>query len=197
MRYVFFLVFCISIIGADAQVTWGVKMSVVVSELRNEKDYYDLPDFWDPKVGGAAGVFGRYAFDKRWSVQMDAGYCLAGANSQGGGDPLHVHYIPVPISIGFNAWEKWRFFAGPQFNMFLSASRDYDFKTVDIGANAGLEFRASSKLGLFVKSYYGLVYNERRDVFRSEILEIRPFKMNRNIIHEVGVYFYLPSKEDK
>lgn len=188
--------------SADAQrkITWGLKVSTVLSTLQNEKDYYNVPDFWDPKLGGAIGGFGRYAIAKRWSVQADFGYCLAGASSQGGGDPLNVHYVPVPISIGYTVWKKVRFFAGPQFNVFLGKSREYtsyDFKSIDIGAQAGVEYRVSSKWSLFAKSYYGFAYNDRIDLFISEVIDVKPFHVNRNVIHELGVYFYLPSRENK
>ncbi len=65
------------------------------------------------------------------------------------------------------------------------------FKQVDYGASLSAEFLCSSRWGIVVSNYFGLLYNGEYEIRGVDIEDQGKFNMNRNNIFHIGVQYYL------
>lgn len=198
MRILFLTVLCCCVSWvAQSQTRFGVSAGLNLSSLHSENN---VTDYWDSKLGPALSIFVEHSFNKRIGLQLDLGYSAAGANFEYWGDkePLHVHYLSVPVVFFYKPIDQLKFFVGPelnyllqvQFDLNLSTGNDEKFKTIDYGLKAGIEYLPFPQWSISVKNYFGLHYNGTYPTNIHNDPDFETFKINRNNIFQVSIQYY-------
>jgi hypothetical protein len=180
-----------------AQERFGVAAGPNISSLHHKKE----PDTGDPRVGLNVSGFYNHAFTDQFGLQVEVGYTLAGAKTNGLN--WNLHYLMAPVTAYYAPISWLRIHAGVQGGILLaqdcsdSTYQKGDFRIFDAGIQTGLEFMLNENVSILVRNYFGLMYNDDRyyqfiDDDNPLLIEGRRSETNRNNIFQINVRFYFP-----
>lgn len=162
-------------VGASAQIQWGVKGGLNLSNLRGDSD-------GDMKPSIYAGAFAEFALSDAWAIQPEVVYSRQGTKD--GDIKLRVNYLNIPIMAKFYVMDKWSFEAGPQIGFKMNAKvTDGDnsvkvsdqFKGIDFSIGLGTSYMFTDNLGASARYNFGV----------SNVSDISGAKV-RNNVFQVG-----------
>lgn len=163
MRNSFLIIFIVfSACGLSyGQTTFGIKSGVNFSKTTLDPQY-------KTKTGYNAGLISEIKLHQKLFLRPELIYSLKGArtpatpfNGQGN---LHLHYLNLPVLLGFQPGKKISLLIGPEFGYLINATSKFDEKTLDrtfifekwdLGAALGAAYKISPKLSADARYIYG------------------------------------------
>src|SRR5690606_30593652 len=129
--------FLVSISGAYAQVSYGLKAGVNLANLTISGD---IEDVLEPSLmaGFHAGEFVNFDVAENFSVQPELWYSSSGAEyeyedeEEFGSGKLKVGYLNLPVMAQYQVVEGLYVEAGPQIGLLLSAKDEFEGDEEDI-----------------------------------------------------------------
>lgn len=105
------------------------------------------------------GVYSEISINEKFSFQPELMYSIQGYSV--GDDIVSLNYLNVPLMGKYHLTKKLSFEAGPQIGFLLSAKNENidvkdSFKSIDFGANLGLEYKLDNGLNFGVRYNVGL-----------------------------------------
>lgn len=182
-------------INVLAQSRWGLSAGPTYSSL-HDKENYEFLGGLDPRIGFNIGGVYEWNSKKNFGFQAELAYTLAGG--KGSTETTDLHYLMFPMSITYSPSSWMKLGVGPQVGIFLGSNSDFDFRTVDAGVQAGVEFKLKDNVGIQVKNYFGLMYDtleNNADGAANDPLSPseHDYKINRNNIFQINLRYYFSS----
>ena len=202
--FVTFLLF-----AAKAQFTFGPKAGLNIAQMHFSSKNYST----SPKPYFYGGLFGNYAINKSWSVQLEASYAGEGSSEKyvgsGASSETKGHiseaFLQVPLLAQFHTSMGFFAEAGPQVGFLLSIKEIYGtssnsntnikqyYNTVDfrVPLGVGYVFPESSPVkGLGVNARYSFEFSKiNKTSVGGESLKNRVFS--------IGAFYKIPMKKKK
>ncbi len=177
-RILFIMLLCAFAGTAAAQVDFSVGVKAGLNYARMLDEYHGNGQF---KPAFHAGLFGNIRFTDKVAFQPELLYSGQGAKREQDADEYEdnlrivTSYLQVPLMLQYALTEKFTIEAGPQIGVLLNATykwreywEDEDewepdsndikewYKKTDIGIAAGIGFKVSQRVGLYVRYTQGL-----------------------------------------
>jgi hypothetical protein len=162
----------------------------------------------NPKLSFNAGLLVNIGIKDKILVRPELLYSMKGwqsrdyqTNSSG---RVNLHYINIPLLVGYKPIEKLTILLGPEFGLLRSAilkTQGLIIKTtelynkIDIGVDLGAAYNLSSKFGVEVRYNYGFTGVSKEIPLTDE--NGNPFTMakdGRNRVLQFGVFYLLNGK---
>lgn len=149
-------------VGAFAQINWGVKTGVNISNIR-DTDYGAKPSIY-------AGAFAEMQFNYFLTFQAELIYSRQGGYDKVNGTKMwaRLNYLNIPVIAKFNVWKKLTLDTGPQFGFMLNSKLKtksggttvkrsiHDTKTFEFAWAFGATYRLTEKIDLSARYNLGL-----------------------------------------
>jgi hypothetical protein len=158
------LLFLLLSMSSFSQVALGVKTGLNLSDVKFDQSL--VPH--NIKPGLHIGLLSTIDIKGKVNLRPELLYSVKGwgfeANPNGGSGKVNLHYMNVPLLVGYKAFDKFTILFGPEAGLLLSASSSFDGKKVnlsdqlkkfDIGADLGLAYQIHPKVGLEMRYNYG------------------------------------------
>jgi hypothetical protein len=149
----------------------GIKAGLNLSNIKNSNDVK-----YDMKPGLHAGLLGHIHVNKNFAVQPELLFSAQGAKYTTAGvvTKLNLNYLNVPVLLQYMFDNGFRFEAGPQVGLLLTAKADNgttktdiksNLKPVDVGLALGLGYiHVPSGFGVDARYNFGLSNINDEDV---------------------------------
>ena len=164
----------------------GIKAGLNLYNIKNNNDVK-----YDTKAGLHAGLLGHIHITKNFAVQPEILFSAQGAKYETGGveTKFNLNYLNVPILLQYMFDNGFRFEAGPQLGLLLTAKADNgttktdiksDLKPMDVGLALGLGY-------IHVPSGFGV--DARYNLGLSNIIEDDNSVKANNRGFQFGVFY--------
>jgi hypothetical protein len=170
----------------------GIKAGLNLYNIKNNDDFK-----YDMKPGLHAGLLGHIHVTKNFAVQPELLFSAQGAKYKTGGveTKLNLNYLNVPILLQYMFDNGFRFEAGPQIGLLLTAKADNgttktdvksDLNTLDAGLALGIGY-IHVPSGFGVDARYNLGLSNINDDDNSTL-------KSKNRGFQVGVFYQFKHK---
>ncbi|MDJ1485314.1 porin family protein [Cytophagaceae bacterium YF14B1] len=162
------LIFCLSSISnAYSQIKIGIKTGVNISNGKFTQN--GAKEKLNNIVRFNAGLTSETALNESLFLRSELLYSWKGwafdANTFGSSGNMNMHYITVPLLVGYNITPKFSAVLGPEFGYLIKAVRspnisiDYTdfYRRFDMAASIGLLYRLSKNIGIETRYTYGFI----------------------------------------
>ncbi|MEM6629033.1 MAG: outer membrane beta-barrel protein [Bacteroidota bacterium] len=196
-----------------SQIQYGIKGSALyVSNVDNFEEILGQTPLVVPeyRISYQLGVFGSYPLGKNLSANAEFLYSHKGFKAEGqpGGIPegdatVHLHYLNLPLLLGYKPLGRLQVMVGPELGYLLSAKSKFESETLDVGnvwderfelaITGGIRYELISQLYFDVRYSHGLT-----SVTGSTILtdpsgnSLEEELTNKNRAWAVGLAYQMP-----
>jgi hypothetical protein len=193
MKYWHFFIICF-LIGttATAQYRFGITAGPNLSSLHHKKSVpFNTPV---PRVGFSVGGILDMKIDSHFGLQTELAYTLSGA--KGPNEAVDLQSVVLPLTVTYAPLKWLKVGVGSHGGVLIESNNILDFRTVDGGVHAGLEFMLQEHLSIRVRNYFGLVYDrfDSNDMYQyideQDVIDIPAYKINRSNIFQLTVQYY-------
>jgi hypothetical protein len=196
-------IFFITVMGqvSYSQVKIGLKTG---ANLSNAKfiNYEGLET--DPRLSIHAGLLANIGINDKLLVRPELLYSVKGYQFDYSGfrsGRVKLHYLTIPLLLGYKPIKKVTILLGPEVGLLTSAigrSQGGNFNaidfynTIDIGADLGVAYNLSPKVGLELRYNYGFTPLDKD--YSIPDRNGKPYKDGRNRVLQLGTFFLLNGK---
>lgn len=164
---------------------FGIRAGVNVSHINFSKGEppSDITTSWDP--GFVAGFVLHVPITSKLSIQPEYLFSQMNSSLEEEDVSLKLNYLSLPVFLKFQLTDKIGVIAGPQFDLLISASGDFegdkdlthDMEERSIAATFGVEFAFLKAVSISARYMHGLNhigFNQRSDVqeFKFEMIQL-------------------------
>lgn len=134
--------------SVEAQTTLGVHAGANLTTKKTNANFKGMI------FGYNLGWTAEFQITERLLIQSELNISQLGYHS--GSTSKRLNYLEIPIFPKYK-FNRLGLFAGPQISILLSENDDvYDYKKIDLGVNAGLEYDLSDNLNLSARYRFSL-----------------------------------------
>lgn len=169
--------------GAKAQLSWGVRAGMNISDFTSNSEGYS-------KNGVTVGVVGSYTYPAQWRLQTGLSFSMKGVNGMNGfalGENLNdylsvnLYYLELPITIGYKLPLCDHIFLIPEAGVFFA-----------YGLGGKAEWKRSAGDGYFLASWKSFEngYLKAFNKFDSGMrfgLSVEVYKFNLSLNYDLGL----------
>ncbi|MEL6562275.1 MAG: porin family protein [Bacteroidota bacterium] len=165
MRYFITAVFLLLLVKSaeGQQFQLGLKTGLNFSTLHFEIREIDI---YKPRIGGHIGGSLSLNIGRRSSIKTELLYSTEGARFKEQDDFIRINRFSIPVLFNYHLTDKLRVESGLGFKFQINArSKSEDelddlFTSTDVGISLGLEYTITERLGVSIRNYFGLTYQE-------------------------------------
>ena len=198
--------FLITLMGqvSYSQVIIGLKTGANLSNAKFINNLFEDVEP-NPKLSINAGILANIGINERLLVRPELLYSVKGfqipAYHSRSAGRVNLHYINIPLLIGYKPIEKVTILLGPEVGLLTSAILRYpeirentseDYNKIDIGVDLGAAYHLSPKFGLELRYNYGFTPLDKD--YSIPDRNGKPYKDGRNRVLQLGAFYLLNGK---
>ena len=195
-KNIYSLLFIILAVGlspvAYGQLSFGVRVGPNLSSVKFQESGGS-----DQRVGLYSGVLGEIKLNEAIFLRSEILYSLKGWRFEGGS--IALHYLNLPLLVGYRPAAKLSFVLGPEFGYLLKAARrpklagvSPSFEEIDYGILLGASYFIVNNLALEIRYTHGfdtLIKVEGRDFNNAPTNDVQRDGANRAFQFGVAYQF--------
>ncbi len=184
---------------ANGQVKVGVKGGLNLADIHG----YGTPKGLSPRIAFHTGIISEVAIKGKIFIRPELLYSLKGlhfpARPYTGKGNVSLHYINLPLLVGYRVIEKGSVMFGPELGYLLQAYTRFDDKHIplpfyekwDKGLNLGISYSFNARLGTEMRYYHGFKGLLKSTLVDEHGTPIREVKDGSNRVLQVSLFYFL------
>jgi hypothetical protein len=153
------ILFCLIASTTQAQITYGIKGGLNLSDVvLNDYINPDAESDFTMKLGPHAGLYFTTPASEKFSFAAELLYSDKGVKAV---NPVHLHYINVPLLAQYRLTDELKVEVGPELGYMVAARSKYGnvsgiwSNKLDFGFDAGLLLNLNENFGVTLRYYAG------------------------------------------
>ena len=172
---------------------FGLRGGLNFSTLKNQKSKLDV---YEPKIGLLIGGIFKHDLNDKFGISSEVLYSMEGANIENSNQYIRIHRLSIPILASYNLTKKLKVGIGPELKLQLDVKSNLHgdiaslYDPLDYGGTLEIEFKPINSIGISLRNYFGLKYQNRILVSDAEANEIENIKSDKSNVLNMSVTYY-------